>query len=393
MKKTDTVLVGIGGYGNGYVKEAFDGASREFVNVVAAVEPFPDSAKNIGLIRERNIPVYCSLEEFLRHGKAELAVLCTPIAFHAEQIIACMEHGMDVLCEKPLCADEKDIDRIRAVRDKTGKHLLVGFQWSCNPAILAAKRDITAGIYGKPTELKTLVLFPRGDSYFHRSTGWAGKIYDAEGRAVYDSVANNAAAHYLHNLFFMMGDAPCNSRMPDDVYAELGRANPIENFDTAVISCKINGAEATFIASHATREEVNPVFRFTFERGVIFNVSPFPPENAAADAEPDEIIGILADGSRRSYGKALGGGDFSKLGIAARIAQGVPMDGCTLEGAEVHTRVISHIQRDFPIRDFQNLRREGDMNVVEGLYDLLIDLYAHPHRGALEAFVKENSTK
>ena len=74
-------------------------------------------------------------------------------------------------------------------------------------------------------------------------------------------------------------------------------------------------------------------------------------------------------------------------------AQGVPMDGCTLEGAEVHTRVISHIQRNFPIRDFQNLRREGDMNVVEGLYDLLMNLYAHPRRGALEAFGKENSAK
>ena len=87
MKKIDIVIVGAGGFGKFYVDECFDGESRELVNVVGVVEPYPESCPRMQEIIERKIPVYSNLEEFYRDNEARLAAIATPIGFHTEQII------------------------------------------------------------------------------------------------------------------------------------------------------------------------------------------------------------------------------------------------------------------------------------------------------------------
>ena len=77
--------------------------------------------------------------------------------------------------------------------------IAVGYQWSYSSAIQKLKQDIHSGIYGKALQMKTIVLWPRNKAYFTRTTGWAGKVKASNGETIYDSVANNATAHYLHN--------------------------------------------------------------------------------------------------------------------------------------------------------------------------------------------------
>ena len=62
------------------------------------------------------------------------------------------------MCEKPLCADKNDIDRLIKARDKSGKFVYIGYQWSHSEAIEAVKKDCMSGLFGKPIRLKTLVL-------------------------------------------------------------------------------------------------------------------------------------------------------------------------------------------------------------------------------------------
>ena len=113
--------------------------------------------------------------------------------------------------------------------------------------------------------MKTLILRPRDREYFARGVGWAGKIKMPDGTPVYDSVANNSAAHYLFNMQFLM--APFGeAAKATEIKAELLRVNNIENFDTAKIQFKFEeGQKATFIAAHPVNRAVEPVFEYKFE--------------------------------------------------------------------------------------------------------------------------------
>ncbi len=379
--KVNIVLVGVGGFGITHLNEALEGKTKDLINITGVVEPYPQCCPKIDAVKERQIPIYSTLDEFYAEHTADLAVLSTPIAFHADQIIYCMERGSNVLCEKPLCADEKDVDRIKAVQDKTGKFLLVGYQWSTSKTILNIKKDILDGVYGKLKAMKTLVLWPRNEAYFNRSTGWAGKKYTKDGVAVFDSIANNACAHYLHNMFFVLGDEMGTSKMPVAIHGELARANSIENFDTAVINFTFdNGAEGYFIASHAIERNTDPIFCYEFENGRIISVP---------NAQSGELIGELNDGRKINYGKADVSSNCYKLEVAVRLCMGEKHDYCGLDGASVQTKVINYIQNNCEIMDFKKTHVENGVTVADGLADLLTEIYNAPSVGRLEKFVKE----
>ena len=169
-----------------------------------------------------------------------------------------------VLCEKPMSATIQEAEKMIETKNRTGRMLAIGYQWSFSDEIQQLKQDIMDGMYGKPIRLKTLALWPRSINYFNRS--WAGKKKDASGRWVLDSIANNATAHNLHNMLYVTGKTTQSSSIPATVEAELYRANNIENFDTVAsrITTK-DGIEMMFIASHAHGLHAGNLLEFSYE--------------------------------------------------------------------------------------------------------------------------------
>ncbi len=99
------------------------------------------------------------------------------------------------------------------------------------------------GVFGRAVRLKTITLWPRTHSHYARSR-WAGRIKDDHGSWVLDSPVNNATAHYLHNMLYLLGKTTNSSARPASVEAELYRANNIENYDTGALRIKTEeGAE------------------------------------------------------------------------------------------------------------------------------------------------------
>ena len=374
--------VGIGGYGEVLLNEIFRSGDAHGVTIAAAVEPYPDACRMTGVLKEKGIPLYADMEDAFAAGiSADIAVLVTPIAYHTRHILTALAHGMNVVCEKPLCGDARDIDTISVAQDKAGKFVYIGYQWSHSAPIEALKRDIFSGAFGKPLSLKTLVLWPRNAAYFKRGTGWAGKLKASDGTLIYDSIANNAAAHYLHNMFYVLGDSLTAAAAPVSFDAKLMRANQIENFDTAHIVCRFeNGATADFIASHAIGTNLNPLFLYRFEKGdVYFSQDEVIPAITDADKyEAGCIKAYMADGSVRRYGNPFDG-LCDKIYIAAATVRG-DANGyarCTIETAAVHTRFINALQENAVIGTFGvGVKTTDDgLTYVEGLYERLIALY------------------
>lgn len=340
-QKVGILLVGIGGYGNTYVKELLDNPGRENWEIKGVVDIYPERCSKYNELLEMKIPMFSSIDDFYGESSADLAVISSPIQYHTDQACKALSYGSNVLCEKPVAATIQDVLKIIEQRDKAEKFVDIGYQWSHNDAVLRLKQDILDGKLGKPVRMKTIVLWPRDRDYYAR--GWAGKKKDSSGRWVLDSVAANATAHYLHNMFFVLGDAMDQSARLVSVTAETYKANPIENFDTAVIRARTDkGVEILFLASHAVPMEAyrGPDFEYVFENAVVRY-------RDVPQSEESLISAVFNDGTVIEYG-CPNGNVQEKLWIAIKAAKYDSRIICGLEAASAHTVCINCTQESVP---------------------------------------------
>jgi predicted dehydrogenase len=371
-KPVSIALVGIGGYGNTYVNALLDAPERVFT-FAAAVDPSPTSCRRLADLQARSVPQYPTLEAFYAAGgSADLAVISTPIFLHARHTALAVANRTHVLCEKPLCSTPDEARAMAEARDAAGAHVAIGYQWSFSRAIRELKRDVLSGLFGRPRRLRTLVLWPRDESYYRRNR-WAGAKRDPQGNWVGDSPVNNACAHYLHNMLYVTGGATDHSAEPSLVAAELYRAHAIENYDTAALRCRTrDGAEILFVVSHATSSAVGPVFSYEFERGVVeFN-----------DGPGGSIVARFRDGSTKNYGSPNENREAKLWLTMDAIRSGAPTL-CGIEAATPHVQCAWAAQQSMPdIVTFPatRIRVTGEpgkrRTSVEGLQQILERCYA-----------------
>ena len=66
-------------------------------------------------------------EEAIGLGELDAVVICAPNATHAGTVLAALDAGLHVLCEKPLCIVAADADAIVAARDRAGRVVQVAY--------------------------------------------------------------------------------------------------------------------------------------------------------------------------------------------------------------------------------------------------------------------------
>jgi len=377
MKTLDVLIVAAGGYGGQYVQAILSYGEDHGLRIVGIVEPFPESVRQRCELEALGVPWFDAVEDFYAAGlKADLALISSPIQFHKSQAITCLANGSHVLCEKPLCSTVEDLEELIRVRDESGKMLAVGYQWSWAPAVQAFKRDALAGKFGKLLSMKTLIRWPRDTAYFSRGIGWAGKLRASDGTWILDSIAHNACGHYLHHMLYTAGPAQDACAVPKTVQATLLRANAIENFDTAFIRAENEaGVSYLFLASHAVRENVNPLFTFTYEKAVATYV----------EDEDAHIRVKFSDGRELDYGgmgerSDMGSIHYPKLWHMAAAIRGEEALCCPPEAVLGHTKTLCAAQLSCPVRDFpREIVCEQTLSAaqyfVPGLDELLLACY------------------
>jgi predicted dehydrogenase len=175
------LLVGASGYGAVYLHFLFKKCKETDYRIAGIVDPYVEKSPFYDILKNQGIPFYDRMEDFYESRKADLAVIASPIHFHALQTEIALKNGSNVLCEKPVCAGPEDIEKMASFKEKYEGFVAVGYQWSFSQAILDLKKDILSGLFGKAEYLKTLVSWPRSHAYFNRNN-WAGKIKTEDGR-------------------------------------------------------------------------------------------------------------------------------------------------------------------------------------------------------------------
>lgn len=369
------LLVGIGGFGNNYVRELVNYQGEQKFKIVGAVDPRPENCPHLFRLQEMKVPIYDSMEAFYEGSSADLAIISTPIQFHRPQTCYALSQGSHVLCEKPISATIQDVYQMIEARDKAGKFLAIGYQWSYSDTIQDLKKDILSGMFGKPKRLKTILLWPRNEKYY--SKGWIGKKKDQNGEWVLDSVINNAGSHYLHNMFFVLGNTMESCARPKKVTAELYHATNIENFDTGIVRVITEeDIEMLYYATHATKERIGPRFVYEYENAEIVM------EESDEDGK-GFIRAKFHDGRVKEYGNPYDN-RMRKLWASIDAVKGKTEIACSAEAALSQTLCINAIQESMPyITKFPDNLIKVDEKLcdnipgiyVEGLNDVMKACY------------------
>ncbi len=145
-------IIGTGGMSLHHLRIMLD--MQNSTQVVVVCEPSPLAyALASQLFEQRGLPIPPNepdLGQLLRTYKGQLdaAFIVTPHALHHDQVVACMEAGLDVLLEKPMVINVPEALDLIETRDRTGRLLVIAFQGSLSPQIRHASAMLRSGELG-----------------------------------------------------------------------------------------------------------------------------------------------------------------------------------------------------------------------------------------------------
>lgn len=121
-----------------------------------------------------NCPTYTDFPLMIQETRPDTVIVTTTDCFHAKYICAAMKMGCDVITEKPMATDEKMTQEILDTERRTGKKLIVTFNYRYSPEAGKIKEILASGEIGQVTSVDFnyyLDVF-HGASYFRRWHGF-----------------------------------------------------------------------------------------------------------------------------------------------------------------------------------------------------------------------------
>ncbi len=136
------LVVGAGRMGRVHLR-AIEASSAAVATVV--VEPF-DAAREA--LAGQGVEVYPSLDDALRAGGFDAALIAAPSPLHPGLVASLMAAGVPTLCEKPLGLHSTDTAHAAALAAEAGVPLQIGYWRRFVPELQALRDDIASGRLG-----------------------------------------------------------------------------------------------------------------------------------------------------------------------------------------------------------------------------------------------------
>lgn len=192
--------------------------------------------------------VYTDYQQMLSRGKLDAAIVVTPEDMHHPMVMAALDAGLHVVCEKPMAYTASEAQEMLAKAEAVGvKHMLT-FTNRWLPHYQAIKRLLDDGYIGQPFH-----------AYLHWPTGW-GRYQEDKYYWPYDpqrahGVLSELGAHIIDLARWYLGDitrvianlAAFGKRLAPDGSLMANPAN-----DSAFLILEfVNGAHASLHMSGA----------------------------------------------------------------------------------------------------------------------------------------------
>ena len=133
------------------------------------------------------------------HSEIELIAIATESGLHAEIALYCINHGVNVIIEKPMAMSMADADEI--VKQAKEKDVIVSVchQNRFNIAVQQMRHALEAGRFGKLSHGSINVRWNINKDYYYQAP-WRGK-WASDGGCLF-----NQCIHGIDLLIWMMGD-------------------------------------------------------------------------------------------------------------------------------------------------------------------------------------------
>ncbi|MCG6657861.1 Gfo/Idh/MocA family oxidoreductase [Halomonas campisalis] len=163
----------------GYIAPRHMQAIKETGHSLVAAYDINDSVGIIDSI-STNCAFFTEFEYFLEHawrlrrkgeGALDYMVVCSPNHLHSAHIVAGLQLGCDVICEKPLVPTSEQLDELRLVEQETGRQVYSIMQLRHHPAIHELRDKVIAEQRDTKYEVELTYITARGPWYL---ASWKG---------------------------------------------------------------------------------------------------------------------------------------------------------------------------------------------------------------------------
>ena len=157
-------IIGFGGMGSWHARNIM-----ERVPEIRVKGAYDIREEALVKAREMGLRAYGSLQELLDDAEVDLVTIATPNNFHRPLAIQALRAGKNVISEKPVTLNARELEEIIAVRDETGKLFSVhqNRRWDKDYCII--KKVLSEGTIGTPYFIESRVQGSRGAMH-----GWRG---------------------------------------------------------------------------------------------------------------------------------------------------------------------------------------------------------------------------
>lgn len=236
MKKLNVAIIGQGRsgrniHGNFLKKDE----AKEMFTVVAVVEL--DELRRNRAAEEYGCDVYADYSELYGRTDIDLVINCTMSHSHPQVTIDLLEHGFNVVCEKPAARTVEQFDAMVAAAEKSGKYFNIFQQSRFAPYYQKVKEVLDSGVLGEIFEVD--ISF----SGFSRRWDWqtlqcfgAGNLYNTGPHPLDQALDILDMRDDMPNVFCKMGSANAFGDAED--YVKLILTAPGKPLiDLAISSC------------------------------------------------------------------------------------------------------------------------------------------------------------
>ena len=197
----------------------------------AVVDVNPDSAKRLlGSVKGfANTKIYNDYKEAIDEVKPSIVSVTVPSGLHFRIAKYAMEHGCNLLLEKPMTMSVSEAREIFELSKKTNLKIAMGHIYRYLPIVGLVREDIAEGKYGKVTHGTIYVRWGHGEDYYS-SAAWRG-TWKSDGGALM-----NQTIHAIDLLVWLMGSEP--------VSAEAMISQRLRNIEAEDLGIReVNGAD------------------------------------------------------------------------------------------------------------------------------------------------------
>ncbi len=173
VKRHRIAIVGTGSRGTGMWGRNLIHDYKDYVELVGLCDPNKKRVEIAKGLMKTDAPTFTDFDEMMKTTKPDMLIVTTVDATHYKYTIGGMEYGSDIITEKPMATDEEQCQKIIDAQKKTGRKVIVTFNYRYGTVHEKAKEVILSGEIGRitSTDFHWFLDTSHGADYFRR---WHG---------------------------------------------------------------------------------------------------------------------------------------------------------------------------------------------------------------------------